>query len=160
MIYLCCMENLVNKLFIKSGRPEQGDNRNYFVNALNKILNDGFITIEIQEKGRVWTNPRNKNEDGSLKKFNIEIKGYNFVYRSYDNNFNAKDLLTKVAKFIQKDEIKNAHVLSMSVNSLETCECDRCSGQGFIKQFDYYCNGICFKCYGSKYMVTKKTLTI
>lgn len=26
--------------------------------------------------------------------------------------------------------------------------CDRCEGGGYLPQFDYYCNGICFKCWG------------
>lgn len=27
-------------------------------------------------------------------------------------------------------------------------KCQRCGGSGFIEQYDYYCNGICFACYG------------
>jgi hypothetical protein len=152
--------NATNKLFTESLRPEQGDNRNYFVKALNQIIEDGFITIAIQTKGRIWTNPRHKDNNGNLKKFNIEIKGYNFTSRIYDNNFSAKDLLTYIADFIQADELKGLHKSKLDVMSLETCECDRCNGMGFIKAFDFNCNGLCFQCYGSKYMVKKRVLSV
>lgn len=26
--------------------------------------------------------------------------------------------------------------------------CDRCGGGGYLPQYDYYCNGVCFKCWG------------
>ena len=152
--------NATNKLFTESGRPEQGDNRSYFVKALNQIIEDGLIKVNIQEKGKMWTNPRHKDSKGNLIKFNIEIKGYGCTLRYYDNTITAKSLLTLVAKFIQYPKVSESHVKSISVDTMETCECDRCNGQGFIKQFDYYCNGICFKCYGSKYMVVKTTLSV
>ena len=152
--------NATNKLFIDSGRPEQGDNRNYFVKALNKIIEEGFIKIAIQEKGKIWTNPKFKDAQGNLRKFNIEIKGYGCTGRYYDSNFDAKGLLTYVAQFIQFPQVAEAHTKSLFVESLETCECDRCNGLGFIKAFDDYCNGICFQCYGSKYMVRTKVLSV
>lgn len=152
--------NATNKLFTESGRPEQGDNRSYFVKALNQIINDGLIKINIQEKGKIWTNPRHKDSKGNLIKFNIEIKGYGCTGRYYDNNFNAIDLLTYLAEFIQHPKVAESHIKSISVDTMKICECDRCNGKGFIKQFDYYCNGICFKCYGSKYMVDKTILSV
>ena len=154
------MTNATNRLFTESGRPEQGDNRNYFVKALNKIIDDGFIKISIQQKGKIWTTPKFKDNSGNLRKFNIDIKGYGFTGRYYDSNFGAKDLLTYVAKFIQFPQVSDAHIKSISVSSLEVCECDRCNGMGFIKAFNYYCNGICFECYGSKYSVKRKVITV
>lgn len=148
----------VNELFEQSGRPNQGDNRSYFVKALNKILEDGYITISIQDKGKVWTNPKHVAKDGSLIQFNIIIKGYGWTKRVYDSNFSAKGLLTYVASFVQNPNISELHVKSISVNTLEVCECSRCNGKGFIPAFDYYCNGICFQCYGSKYEVIKKKI--
>ena len=153
-------KNATTKLFVESGRTEQGDNRSYFVKALNQIIADGFITINIQQIGKVWKNPNHKDDNGNPKKFNIEIKGYGCTGRYYDSNFNAKDLLSYVAQFIQYPKVSDNHVKSIKLDTLHTCECDRCMGQGFIKSFDYYCNGICFQCYGSKYMVKKKTLSI
>ena len=150
----------VNELFEQSGRPSQGDNRSYFVKALNKVLEDGFITIKLQDKGRIWTNPKFVAKDGSLIKFNIEIKGYGWTKRVYENNFSAKDLLKHVGAFVQNPSISEQHVKSISVNTFEVCECSRCNGKGIIPAFNYYCNGICFNCYGSKYEVKKKTVTV
>jgi hypothetical protein len=152
--------NATNKLFVESLRPEQGDNRNYFVKALNQIIEDGFISIKIAPKGKVWTNHNFKDAKGNLRDFDIQVKGYGWVGRYYDGNFNARDLLGYVAKFIKNPSIIDLHVKTISMNVNEICPCDRCNGQGFIKAFDYYCDGICFKCYGSKYMVVKKTLSI
>jgi hypothetical protein len=152
--------NTTNKLFTESLRPEQGDNRSYFVKALNQIIADGFISIEIAPKGKVWTNPNFKDSKGNLRDFNIQVKGYGWTGRYYDRDFNAKDLLGYVAKFIKNPSIIDLHVKSISLNISEVCECDRCMGQGFIKAFNYYCDGICFKCYGSKYMIQKRVLTV
>jgi len=150
----------VNELFEQSGRPNQGDNRNYFVKALSKVLEDGFITIKLQEKGKIWTNPKFVAKDGSLIKFNIEIKGYGWTKRVYESNFSAKDLLAHVGTFIQNPSISEQHVKSISVNTFEVCECSRCNGKGIIPAFNYYCDGICFQCYGSKYEFKKKTVTV
>jgi hypothetical protein len=150
----------VNELFQQSGRPNQGDNRNYFVKALNKVIEDGFITIKIQQKGKIWTNPKHVAIDGSLKKFNIEISGYGWINRSYRNIFSAEELLIIVGDFIQTPEVSEAHIKSLSVNAYEVCKCERCYGKGIIPAFHYYCNGICFQCYGSKYQIVKKKLTV
>lgn len=152
--------NAVNKMFIESGRPDQGDLRNYFVKALNQIIEDGFIKISIQEKGRIWTHPRHVDNNGNLRKYNIAIEGYGYIIRRYDSNFDAKDLLRYVAEFIKFDRVSEAHVKTIALSTFETCECDRCNGIGFIDAFKYYCGGICFKCYGSKYMIVKNVLTV
>jgi hypothetical protein len=151
--------NKVNQLFLESGRPNQGDNRNFFVKALDKVLTDGFISIKIQQDGKIWTNPKHVDSNGNLIKFNIEITGYGWRRRVYKNSFSAKDLLEEVGSFIQNPSISDKHVKSISVSGLEVCECERCNGKGIISQFNYYCAGICFECYGSKYSVKKVTIT-
>ena len=35
---------------------------------------------------------------------------------------------------------------------LQFTVCDRCSGTGFLEEYFYYQNGVCFKCDGRKYM--------
>jgi hypothetical protein len=152
--------NKVNQLFLESGRPEQGDNRNYFVKALDKVLTDGFISVKIQQTGKIWTTPKHKDSNGNLIKFNIEIAGYGWRRRVYLKSFSAKDLLKEVGLFIQNPNISEAHVKSISVSGLEVCECGRCNGVGIIPRFHYYCSGICFGCYGSKYSVKKITITV
>lgn len=153
--------NTVNQLFQNSGRPAEGDNRNYFVKALNKVLQDGFITIQVQEKGMIWTHPKHVNEDGTLKKFNVMIEGYGYIRRVYlRRDFTAKDLLQQVGEFIQDPKIAEKHIKSISVDFNEICECQRCNGQGIIPQFHYYCSGICFECYGSRYSFKRKSIAV
>lgn len=152
--------NAVNQLFENSGRATQGDNRNYFVKALNKVLQDGFITIEVVQKGKVWTNPRHLNKDGTLREFNIIIKGYGYIRRVYLRDFSAKDLLKQVGEFIQDPRIAEMHIKSISVEFNEVCQCERCNGMGIIPQFYYYCSGICFECYGSKYSFKRKSIAV
>jgi len=150
----------VNELFENSGRSNQGDNRNYFVKALNKVLEDGFISISIVQQGKVWTNPKYLDSTGKERKFNIIIKGYGMMRRIFLSSFDARELLLLVGEFIQQPVIADAHIKSISVKTDELCKCSRCSGMGIIEQFKYYCGGICFQCYGSKYEIVKKTVTV
>jgi hypothetical protein len=153
-------KNLVNELFVNSGRPEQGDNRSYFVKALNKVLSDGFIKVQIQQKGRIWTNNNFVDANGNLRKFNIEIKGYGWTKRVYSDNFDASDLLKYVGQFIQIPAVAEKHKTTITGTGFECVECSRCNGKGIIPAFNYYCQGICFDCYGSKYQVRRLTITV
>jgi hypothetical protein len=154
------MRNLVNELFVNSGRPQQGDNRRYSVKALNKILSDGIISISVNEKGYSWTNKTFVDKSGNLRKFNIVIKGYGVTGRYYDTNFDSTDLLKFVAQFIQSPLVKDKHLSSISGKIGEHIQCEKCNGLGTIEAFNYYCNGICFDCYGSGTMFIKRTITI
>ena len=153
--------NLVNETFTKANRSSQGDNRNYFVKALNKVLADGFINIRISEKGKIWTNPKFIDSKGNKKTFNVEIRGYGYIKRvDLGEAMSCKDILREVGKFIQEPKISDMHISSISVSGYDVCECGRCKGVGFIPQFNYYCDGICFNCYGSKYEIIKTTTTL
>jgi Zn finger protein HypA/HybF involved in hydrogenase expression len=79
------------------------------------------------------------------------------IFLSY---FGARELLLLVGEFIQDPIIADAHIKSISVKTDEICKCTRCNGKGIIDQFKYYCDGICFQCYGSKYEIVKKTVTV
>ena len=154
-------KNLVNELFLNAGRPEQGDNRSYFVKALNKVLSDGFIKVEIQQKGKIWTTPNFVDAQGNKKKFNVEIKGYGWRRRiDIGDRFNASDLLKQVGAFIQQPEVAEKHKTTISAHGFECVECSRCNGKGIIPAFHYYCQGICFDCYGSKYQVRRLTINV
>lgn len=153
-------KNLVNELFVNSGRPEQGDNRSYFVKALNKVLSDGFIKVSIQQKGKLWTNKNFVDAQGNLKEFNIEISGYGWKRRVYVRDFNASHLLKQVGAFIQIPEVAERHKTTISGHGFECVECSRCHGKGIIPSFYHYCNGVCFDCYGSKYQVRRLTITV
>lgn len=153
-------KNLVNEMFVASGRPEQGDNRSYFVKALNKVLNDGFVDVSICPKGKVWSNKNFVDANGNLRKFNVEIKGYGWKRRVDIGEFDACDLLKEVGKFIQIPEVAEKHKTTITGTGFECVECSRCHGKGIIPAFNYYCQGICFQCYGSKYEVRKFSVTV
>ena len=153
------MANLVNEMFEKANRENQGDNRSYYVKCLNKILQDGIIKIAISDKGKIWTNPNYKDKGGNLIKFNVQINGYGYIGRYYyDRYVDAECVLKSVAKFISNPNIIDLHVKSMQVHGSECVECSKCNGKGHISAFSHVCQGICFDCYGSKYIVKKYTV--
>ncbi len=154
------IKNLVNELFVNANRPEQGDNRSYYVKSLNKILNDGIITIAINERGMHWTNPCFVDANGEKKPFDVKISGYGWTRRIFLREFNCEDLLKQVAQFIKNPAIAEKHTASMKVSGLHVVECYRCNGRGFIPGFRHVCQGICFECYGSKYVEKKYTLSV
>ena len=154
------MKNLVNEMFLSANRPEQGDNRSYFVKALNKVLHDGFIKISINQKDNYWTNKNFCDSQGNLKKFNIKIEGYGMRRRVYVPEMTAMDVLKQVGNFLLHPKVAENHKSFITLSGLEVCECTRCHGKGIIEAFNYYCQGICFECYGSKYSVRKFTVII
>ena len=151
-----CMENLVNELFKNANRQKQGDNRSYYVKCLNNILKDGVIKIRLSEKGKVWTNQKFKDTNGNLRKFNVQLDAYGWTGRYYfDKYIDAECVIKAIAKFISNSEISELHIKSMNINGNEICECSKCNGKGIITAFSHICNGICFDCYGAKYVVKK-----
>jgi hypothetical protein len=154
-------QNLVNELFKSANRPEQGDNRSHIVKTLNKVLEDGIVKVAISEKGKAWTNKNYVDANGNKINFNIEIKGYGRVRRAYVTPYiDADDVLKQVGKFLQDPIVSEKHTAAINVSGFEVCECERCNGKGIIPAFHYYCQGICFECYGSKYIVRKYTLSV
>lgn len=159
------MGALVNSLFTASGRPEQGDNRSKYVKALESMLSEGYIKIEIQELGKVWTTPKHVDAGGKLVPFTVEMRGYGYVRRLYVKSFDAKDLLLKAAKFLASDNLKDKHTearkAASSSISFDVAEpCSRCSGAGFIRAFNYYCDGLCFSCCGAGYKIKKRSIKL
>jgi hypothetical protein len=41
---------------------------------------------------------------------------------------------------------------SIGGNKKQVTRCSRCHGQGILPQYSYYMNGICFECWGAKYV--------
>lgn len=154
------IKNLVNELFVNANRPEQGDNRSYYVKSLNKILNDGILTIEISKRGFHSTNPSFVDANGKLKPFDVKISGHGMVRRVFLREFSAEDLLKQIAKFVQDPRISEKHTTSLRVSGFHVVECYKCNGRGIIPAFSHVCQGICFDCYGTKYVPKKYTLSV
>ncbi|WP_158960640.1 hypothetical protein [Myroides fluvii] len=38
------------------------------------------------------------------------------------------------------------------IDKMDLTSCDRCNGSGYLSEFHYYQNGICFKCKGNKFL--------
>lgn len=154
------IKNLVNELFVNANRPEQGDNRSYYVKSLNKILNDGILKINIAPNKMHWTNPNFKDANGNIKPWDIQISGHGMIRRVYLQKFNAEDLLKQIAKFVQDPRVSEKHTTSLKVSGVHSVECYKCNGRGIIPGFRHVCQGICFECYGTKYVPKKYTLSV
>ena len=151
------IKNLVNELFVNANRPEQGDNRSYYVKSLNKILNDGILVIKIAPKG---FHDKIVDANGNQKPYDVEISGHGMVMRVFLKEFDAEDLLKKVAKFVQDPRVSEKHTTSLKVSGFESVQCYKCNGRGIIPGFRHVCQGICFECYGTKYVPRKYTLSV
>ena len=152
--------NNVNKIFTESGRPNQGDNRSYYVKTLNKVLTDGHISISLSNNGKVWTSPRFLDKDGNVKEFNLEVRGYGFRRRVYCSNLDAERVLIEVSKFIKDPRVSESHVNSMKVSGKMCIDCKKCRGKGRILAFMHVCDGLCFDCYGTKYETVNYTVSV
>lgn len=144
--------NKTSEILVEAGY-EKTDNRSYFTKALNKVINDGHIIIQVMPKGKIM-----KYEDG--RKANLIIKGYKRISRVYLYNVNPNTILRSVGDFIKDPIVAERHLetISVSENCIEPCA--KCNGKGYIPLFSYYCGGLCFDCYGSKYMIVKRTITV
>lgn len=144
--------NKTSEILVEAGYKKT-DNRSYFTKALNKVINDGHITIQVMPKGKIM-----KYDDGI--KANLIIKGYKRISRVYLYNVNPNTILRSVGDFIKHPIVAERHLetISVSENCIEPCA--KCKGKGYIPLFSYYCGGLCFDCYGSKYMIVKRTITV
>ena len=147
------MENYIKQILEKANRSCDSDNRSSITRSINKCIDNGYLKIAIQEQGRIWTNPKIKNEDGSLFKFNIEVKGFG---RKYVNYFGGKISENEILRFV--GVILNENKVYIGEQFTQGCECSRCNGKGIIQAFNYYCEGICFECYGSGRSIEKVSI--
>ena len=154
------MPNQVNEIFKAANRPLQGDNRSYYVRCLNKILTDGFIKFEIAPQGIAFTNNSYRDKDGNLIQFNLEIKGYGFVRRSFCKGLSAELILQAISKFIKSDKVSEHHTKSLEIYGNKVIPCEKCQSKGVIPTLMHVCDGMCFDCYGTKYLVKSYKISI
>jgi hypothetical protein len=69
------------------------------------------------------------------------------VWFYYSSSIRPFDVVKTMGKALQSDEGKT--VVKSIVDLDNTCK--KCQGQGYIPMFSYYCDGVCFDCYGSGY---------
>jgi hypothetical protein len=133
----------IQQIFAEAGYTELDgkDNRNYTVRTLNNLLREGF-EFTVAPAGRVYIKANGF-------KWNIQIGHPHVGYTQFKaSSVHAHQLLVASAKFMQKDAVRaKLAELNSDVHS-ERHVCAKCNGTGFIPQFAYYADGICFDCYG------------
>jgi 5-methylcytosine-specific restriction endonuclease McrA len=103
---------------------------------------------EFENKRKLICFTENIDEKDNITDLNIHHKYYtkgNYAWE-YDN-----DALITFCKNCHQEEHQNNKIpiYDNMKNILSYAEiCDRCNGSGFLPQFHYYENGICFKCGG------------
>lgn len=145
----------VTELLTGAGYPCEYNRRNRWFKALSEIMESGLLTIKVSNKGTSWK--RKEGATNGPEQWNIAVSAFERVRRHYTGDSRNQDVtpymvLRVVGKFLQSPEIKEQ--IRSFVNLDLTC--DRCGGQGYIRQFHYYCDGICFECYGSGYSPKKR----
>jgi len=141
---------------LKNKGFEPTNNRNYFTKALNKVISDGFISFEIQDKGKIWLGDSGTHEG----KFNLIVRGYGRRSRIYLREINSRNILQCVGNFVMNPNVAEKHIATITTGCNEIEPCAKCNGKGIIPLFSYYCGGLCFDCYGSKYMIVKRLITV
>jgi len=138
----------IKAIFEKAGYPCNFNRRNRWFKALAEVHESGLVNFDICEKGKVWSSE-------TVSKYNIKINGVGRMMRSYckATTITPYDVLRVVGKFLQDAAVKEQIKSHVNLD----CSCDRCNGRGFIPMFHYYCDGICFECYGSGYSKHKQT---
>ena len=135
------MENIID-IFKASGYDmDDYSNRKRVIRELNYVMSLG-VTIQIAPAGRVWTDSKDNY------KYNVIAKGFGFRSRGYYREVEPIDVLKTCANLLQVKEVKEK-VFATITNPVV---CPKCEGKGFIPQFDYYANGVCFDCGGTGYI--------
>lgn len=149
------MKNYIKEIMENAERSYDYDNRNFQTKSINTCIHNGMVKISVANKGRLNTNSKILNKDGSLWGFNLRVDAFGFVRRVRIHDYIApNDILMAIGDLLNKENIKER----INATYFESCECSRCNGKGIIPQFHYYCGGICFDCYGSGREIIKKTI--
>jgi hypothetical protein len=138
----------VKEIFESQSYKYNKDGRNRTHRSLQALLDTGLVYFTVCESGKVWVNKDNGfkyNVVVSLKKPN----GKWYVHRVKTNVtfIDGYQVLKIIGGALLKPEVKEFMKSYVNIDS----SCRRCSGQGIIPQYHYYCNGICFECYGLGY---------
>lgn len=128
----------IQEILKKAGYTCEKDNRSNAVRSINSVLKNSKVTIDICEKGFVWT-----AKNGF--KHNIKFSLPGVIYSRYKtNSFETYNILLMLGKFLQDQRVKDS-----IYSEVETpCKCGKCSGTGFLPHFAYYADGVCFDCMG------------
>jgi uncharacterized protein with PIN domain len=103
-----------------------------------------------------------RNDDLKLSGITLENPIYLHAHHKYyiylnlpwEYNTDALETLCNTChNELHQNEIIKVYSDINKTEEIEVEVCDRCYGTGFLDEFHYYHNGICFKCEGKKYIV-------
>lgn len=137
----------VKEIFESQGHAYNKDGRNRTHRSLQALLDTGFISFSVCEKGMVWTNKKGFKYNVRISVKRPEGTYYVSYFKSPITNIDGYDVLKIIGQVIQKDDVKSFMKSYVDIDS----SCKKCNGVGIIPAFHYYCNGICFDCYGLGY---------
>ena len=137
----------VKEIFERQGYKYDKDGRNRIHRSLQSLLDSGLITFNICKAGHVWV-----NADGF--KYNLsctikvdESRSRRWYHKSSITTQDGYTVLKFIGQVLQTPIAKE--ILSSYVDIDSTCK--ECGGRVIIPAFHYYCNGVCFDCYGLGY---------
>lgn len=136
----------VKAIFEKEGYVYNKDGRTRSHRALQALLDSGLINFKVCQSGMAW------NKDGIKYNVMVTIKkpdGTFSAWRVYSQitNKDAYDILKIIGQILQKPQVKDFMSSYVDID----CSCQKCEGRGIVPAFHYYCNGVCFDCYGLGY---------
>lgn len=117
--------------------------------AASLFLNDQRH-YEINKDGQLLFNKPLSTSIG-CRGLNVHHKYY--IKRKFPWDYEDDALITlceschKLTHKVNKTPIYRSIIPTKTLDSYAQV-CDRCGGGGYLPQYDYYCNGVCFKCWG------------
>ncbi len=128
----------IQEILINAEYICDGDNRNRAIKGCNMALEAG-IKIIIVKKGYHRSTKTGKHWD-------VKVKGYGKMLTGFlnQNGIDPYVILARVAKLIKDPEVRE----QLKLHATTPSPCGKCNGSGFIPQFAYYANGVCFDCMG------------
>jgi hypothetical protein len=135
-----------NEILKDAGYASCFDKRNKKYNAINHAIENGF-EVFIVEKGFV-----NTLKNG--KKYNLKVKfakDGKFCQKTstITTNSHYEDAFLEYAlEFVIYLNNTQKDFIQTYIKQTADCTCDKCNGTGYLPQFHYFADGICFQCMG------------
>lgn len=131
--------------------------KNGFINEANFISENENIDLqnlsfalqtEEDDNKQLICFTENISEEDKFPDLNIHHKHYVIGKKAWE--YENETLITLCERCHKKEHEANIiPVYSNEMNVLFNAEiCEKCEGSGYLPEFDYYENGICFKCFG------------
>lgn len=139
------MKNSIIDILSEAGYDTASlSNRQRAVRSINSVMQNSEIKICIQKKGLVWINTDGVRFNVKITLKKDESSNYRSTYKLKNPN-DAYTLLKCLADFLKREDIKTKILSDVSTPH----SCLKCEGTGFIPQFHWYADGVCFDCMGA-----------